>query len=91
MKADGVGTLQGDVARTIARAIALTLSPREQALLAHDRPVEPAAYEAYLKGRYFLEKPTRADHARAIVYFEQSVREDPGYAPAWAGLADAYT
>ncbi len=84
-------TLQGDVARTIARAIELTLSPREQALLAHDRPVEPSAYEAYLKGRYFLEKPTRADHARAIVYFEQSVREDPDYAPAWAGLADAYT
>jgi class 3 adenylate cyclase/TolB-like protein len=86
-----VGTLQGDVARTIARAIELTLSPREQALLAHDRPVEPSAYEAYLKGRYFLEKPTRADHARAIEYFEQSVREDPDYAPAWAGLADAYT
>jgi Tfp pilus assembly protein PilF len=53
--------------------------------------VNPAAYEAYLKGRFFLQKITRESHAKAVQYFEDAVALDPDYAPAWAGLADGYT
>src|SRR5262249_7975921 len=54
------------------------------------------AYEAYLKGRYFMSQQTsRLGPAgalrRAIEYFKQAITFDPQYAPAYAGLADSYT
>jgi tetratricopeptide (TPR) repeat protein len=48
------------------------------------------AYQAYLKGRYFLSKWTRSDFERAITYFEQAIKSDLNYAPAYSGLADAH-
>src|SRR5260370_7295119 len=48
------------------------------------------AYGLYLKGRYAWNKRTQEGVAEAISYFEQAVAEDPGYAPAYAGLADSY-
>jgi tetratricopeptide (TPR) repeat protein len=50
----------------------------------------PEAYELYLKGRSYWAKRTRADLETAISYFNQAVAKDPGYALAYAGLADAY-
>ncbi len=49
------------------------------------------AFTLYLHGRYHWNRRTEADLRRAIGYFEQAARLDPPYAPAWAGLADAYT
>jgi len=80
--------LQREVARAVAREIRLKLAPDEPG---ETRPVDPLAYEAYLKGRFFIQKETRADHARAVSYFEEAVRLDPNHAPSWAGLADGYT
>jgi TolB-like protein/Flp pilus assembly protein TadD/predicted Ser/Thr protein kinase len=54
------------------------------------RPVAPAAFEAYLRGRYFWNKRTESDLNRSIEYFTQALALDPAYALAHAGLADAF-
>ena len=85
-----VFALQSGVARHVASSLAVELLPPEQARLASARPVNPEAHEAYLKGRYFWNKRTEADLGKAISYFQQAIAEDPGYALAYAGLADSY-
>jgi TolB-like protein/DNA-binding winged helix-turn-helix (wHTH) protein/Flp pilus assembly protein TadD len=82
--------LQGEVARDIAAQVRVTLSPHEQTALRLARAVVPAAYQAYLKGRYFWNKRTALGLKTAIEYFDEAVSADPGYAEAYAGLADSY-
>lgn len=82
--------LQDEVSRTIARKTQVTLTPQEQTQLAAARPVNPEAYEAYLRGRYYLSKRSAQDIQKAIAHFQQAVDKDPTYAPAYAGLADSY-
>jgi DNA-binding winged helix-turn-helix (wHTH) protein/Tfp pilus assembly protein PilF len=50
-----------------------------------------AAYEAYLKGRYFWNKRTIPDIDRSVSFFQDAIRQDPKYALAYAGLADSYS
>ena len=83
--------LQGDVAKAVSREIEHELTPRESARFARNRPINPAAYDATLKGRQFFRSLSPADHKLSLKYFELAIREDPTYAPAYAGLADAYT
>ena len=84
--------LQRQVAEAIAREIRLELATEaDVGARVAAKPVDPAAYEAYLKGRFFLQKQARASHARAVGYFEEAVQIDPEYAPAWAGLSVGYT
>jgi TolB-like protein/DNA-binding winged helix-turn-helix (wHTH) protein/Tfp pilus assembly protein PilF len=82
--------LQDNVARTIAEQIQVTLNPQEQAALDKAKTVNPVAYEAYLKGRYFWNKRTREGLVKATDYFQQAVDIDPENATAYSGLADAY-
>jgi len=82
--------LQSDVAGAIASEIKLKLSPEESARLAIPRAVDPDAYELYLKGRYFWNKRSETNFVKAVDYFQQAIARDPNYAPAYAGLADAY-
>jgi TolB-like protein/DNA-binding winged helix-turn-helix (wHTH) protein/Flp pilus assembly protein TadD len=82
--------LQSKVTRAIAEQIHAIVTPQEQATLAKSRTVNPEAYEAYLKGRYFWNKRTRDGLKTAIEYFSRSIAIDPGYAEAYSGLADAY-
>jgi adenylate cyclase len=84
-------TLQDEVASTIARRIDVELTPNEQARLAQPRPVNPEALEAYLKGRYFLNELNGERINKAIAQFEQAIKLDPNFAPAYTGLADAYS
>jgi len=84
-------SLQSDVARAVTDEIRATLTPEEQARLSAARPVDSEAHEAYLKGRYSLNKSTEATIRRAIEYFNQAIAKDPGAARAYAGLADAYS
>ena len=81
--------MQGEVASAIVHEIDITLTPQEQARLASGRPVNPAAHQSYLKGRY-LNKGTSSQQRKAREYFEEAIRIDPNYAPAYAGLADYY-
>ena len=83
-------TLQNTVARAIAEQIRINLSAQEQATLKQRQVVNPQAYEAYLKGRYFWNKRTGHDLEKAVGYFSLAIERDPSYAPAYSGLADAY-
>jgi TolB-like protein/DNA-binding winged helix-turn-helix (wHTH) protein/Tfp pilus assembly protein PilF len=80
--------LQDEVARTIANEIKTTLTPQEQMSLATVRPVNPGAYEAYLKGRYFWNKRTAEGIKKASDYFQQAINQQPDYGIAYSGLAD---
>ncbi|MGA6985504.1 MAG: winged helix-turn-helix domain-containing protein [Terriglobales bacterium] len=81
-------TLQDDVARAIAHEINVTLTPDEQLSLAAVHPVNPGAYEAYLKGRYYWNKRTAEGMKKASDYFHQSINQQPDYGLAYSGLAD---
>ncbi len=82
--------LQSDVAGAIAQQIRLKLTPEQHARLGRAAAVNPEAYENYLKGRFFWNKRSVEGHQKAIEFFERAIALDPNYAPADAGLADAY-
>ncbi len=82
--------LQKKVARAIADQIQISVSPREQAALKSVTIVDAAAYESYLKGRYFWSKRTKEGLQAALAHFQQAIDEDPSYARAYSGLADTY-
>jgi serine/threonine-protein kinase len=83
-------TLQRTITSEIAREIAITLTPDEQARLAEERPVDPDALFAYLQGREHWNTRSDSGLQRAIEYFEQAIDIDSTYAQAYAGLSDAY-
>src|SRR5579862_3993817 len=83
-------TVQNSVARAIADQIRINLTPREQAALRSVDVVNPAAYESYLKGRFFWNKRTADGLRTALAYFDQAIEEDPNYARSYSGLADTY-
>ena len=83
--------LQDEVARSVGREIQAKLSPEKDKHLSSARPVDAEAYQAYLKGRYHLNKRTAEDIERAIQDFQQSIAKDPRYAAAYAGLAHSIT
>jgi len=85
-----VVAVQDEVARRIAQEIKTTLTPEEKAQLTSQRQVNPEAYEAYLRGRYFWNKRTEEAVRKAIPYFEQSMSKDPNYPLAYDGLADCW-
>jgi TolB-like protein/DNA-binding winged helix-turn-helix (wHTH) protein/Flp pilus assembly protein TadD len=82
--------LQGALAREIAHAIRIALTPDEQARLANLRPVNGDAYEALLRGRYYWNKRTEATTKKAMEYFREAIEKDPTYALAFVGLSDSY-
>lgn len=84
--------LQSEVAQAIAQQVRAQLTPQQQAQLRSAPAVNPEAYEAYLRGRYYLSNQfTMAKPLNlAKSYFEESVRKDPGFALAYSGLADSY-
>ena len=82
--------LQGEVARAITREIKVAVTPAEETRLAGAHPVNPEAYQAYLKGRYNMEKWSVDARKTATRYFQQAIEIDPDCALAYAGLAEAY-
>ena len=80
--------LQSEAARDIAAEIESMLDPAQKRRLASAHPVDPDAYEAYLKGLYFSNKRTVADFDHAGRYFEDAIARDPNYAPAYSGYAE---
>jgi TolB-like protein/DNA-binding winged helix-turn-helix (wHTH) protein/Flp pilus assembly protein TadD len=83
-------TLQRQVARAIAEEIHIELTSHDRDVLKSVKTVNPDAYEAYLKGRYFWNKRTADGMKKAIDYFNQAIEKDPNYAQAYAGLTDSY-
>jgi TolB-like protein/DNA-binding winged helix-turn-helix (wHTH) protein/Tfp pilus assembly protein PilF len=84
--------LQGEVAYAIAQQVRAQFAPQQQAQLHLANSVNPAAYDAYLRGRlYFTAEYTKPESLRkAQRYFEESIQKDPNFALAYAGLADTY-
>jgi serine/threonine protein kinase/tetratricopeptide (TPR) repeat protein len=82
--------LQNEVAHAITQQVEGRLSQKNEARRESYRPVNPGAYEAYLKGRYFWNKRDRASLEKSLGYFNEAIAKDPNYALAYAGLADVY-
>jgi TolB-like protein len=86
----GIFAIQVDVAEQIAAALRVTLTPEAEQRIQQIPTESLAAYDLYLRGRYFWNRRSKDDFDRAIEHFEGAIAEDPGYAQAYAGLADTY-
>ncbi len=84
-------TLESELAQSIAEKVEVTVTGEEHQRLAAARLVAPEVYESYLKGRFFLRERTRAKVEESIPYFEDALNRDATFAPAYLGLAEAYT
>jgi serine/threonine-protein kinase len=85
-----VPAVHADIARAVVHAVGAPARPDGVPRRAGARPVDPAAYDAYLRGRYYWSKRTEADLERALTYFRRALDHDPTFAPAYAGIGDAY-
>ncbi len=83
-------TVQSEVAQAVAQEIKIKLTPQEQAHFSAARPVDPEAYEAFLKGRYYWYRRSPDALNKSLEYLERAVAKDPTYALAHAGLADTW-
>jgi tetratricopeptide (TPR) repeat protein len=82
--------LQDELASAIAHEIHAELTPAEQSRLARAPSVNPEAYDAYLKGRYFFNRPSDENLQKAIARFEETKALEPAFAPAHSGLNPSY-
>ena len=78
--------VQTDVAARIARSLAMELTPSSH----QDVVCEPSAYQAYLKGRYYWNKPFDEGVREAIAYYERALERSPSFGAAHAALARAH-
>ncbi len=85
-EAQDILALQGEIARAIVNEINMNVTSGEQARMRGTRPVNPEAYEAYLRGRHFW-----ASDFGGLEYFEKATQLDPTFAPAYGGMALYYT
>jgi tetratricopeptide (TPR) repeat protein len=87
-------SLQNELVSAIAREVRATITPEQSARLASGRQVDPAAREAYLKGRSLFASFTSSANTKylddSIVQFEQAIQIDPTYAPSYVGLSWSY-
>lgn len=81
--------LQDELASAIAAEINVQLTPSEQSRLARAFSVNPEAHDAYLKGRYFFNRPSDENLKKAIALFEEAIKLNSNFAPAYSGLSDA--
>ena len=82
--------LQSEVTLAIAREIEVAITLEEERRITRTEPVDPRAYEAYLKGLFFMEKQTEESFKTAAEYFNQAIEIEPDYAAAYAWLGGAY-
>ncbi len=87
-----VFAVQSELAQSIAEKVRVTITGAEHARLTAARPVATEVYENYLKGRFaFSQSSSRANVEESIAYFENAIKMDPTFAPAYVGLAAATT
>ncbi len=79
--------VQDEIARKIAEALRITLSPQEQQALAARPTEDMQAYDLYLRGRNYARRMSRQDLEFALQMFENAVSADPDFAVAHAGIA----
>lgn len=86
-----VASVQREIATAISGNLRVRLTSEDKTRLARSSATSPEAYQLYLKGRYLGNQGTAASLKKSIEYFEQAIDKDPGYALAYAGLADSYS
>jgi len=79
------------ISEKVVQALAVNLAGQEKLRLERHSTENIDAYRNYLEGRYAEFRFTRDGMSKAIEYFDHAIGDDPGYALAYAGLADAYT
>jgi len=84
-------TVQSEIAQSIAGELELKLKLEEMERLEKRQPVNTDAFNSYLLGRFYLNRRNIDGITRSINYFNSSVSYDSTFAPAYTGLADAYT
>jgi pentatricopeptide repeat protein len=84
-------SLESELAVSIGKKVEATVTGEEHQRLTAARPVAPEVYESYLKGMFALGQGSRAGIEQSIPYFEDALKRDPTFAPAYVGLADAYS
>ena len=82
--------LQQDVARAVAEQITSSLTAQDAERLSHPKAVDPAAYQAFMLGRFYWFKRTPDALRKGIGYFHEAIAREPNYALAYIGLADTY-
>jgi TolB-like protein/Tfp pilus assembly protein PilF len=87
---DDLTQLERDVALKVADEIQVQLMPGSPADIRAPHDVNSNAYFYYLQGRYFFSMRSGENLFDAVSSFDQAIRQDPGFAPAYAGLADTY-
>jgi len=89
-KLTDIFAVESDIAKTIAETLQAKLTGSEKTAISK-KPTENAeAHELYLKGRFFWNKRTAVDLRKSIEYFNQAIEKDPGYAQAYAALAQSW-
>lgn len=81
---------QTEIARDVSRKLGARLSGADEQKLTKKLTENPAAYQAFLKGRYYLEKSAPPDKQKSLEYFQQAIALDPNFAAAYAYLAAFY-
>jgi len=89
-KLTDIFAVESEIAKTIAETLQAKLTGSEKSSMAKTPTANPEAYELYLKGRFFWNKRTGEDLRKSIEYLKQAIAKDPGYALAYAALADSY-
>lgn len=82
--------LQDSVSERVAEALSLRISEEEKKLLTKHYTENLEAYQSYLMGLYFWSKRTKDGLLKAVESFQQAIKQDQSYAPAYAGLGDSY-
>jgi len=82
--------VEDSISEQVTTALTLKITDKDRERLRKRYTENSEAYQAYLKGRFFLSKRTAEDIVRSTQYFKEAIRTDPGYALAYAGLADYY-
>jgi len=86
----GLLALQNELGRAIAQQVQVKLAPPYGGRSTNKYAPNPEAYELYLKGLFYLNQRTFAEIDKSAEYFHRSIVKDPGFALAYAGLADSY-
>jgi serine/threonine protein kinase/tetratricopeptide (TPR) repeat protein len=79
-----------EIAREVSRSLRARLGGADGASPDRRNTQDPEAYDLYLKGRYFWNKRSEEGIEKSIAFFQQAIERDPGFALAFAGLADSY-
>jgi TolB-like protein/tetratricopeptide (TPR) repeat protein/predicted Ser/Thr protein kinase len=85
-----VFAVQDEISLAVVGKLKVELLAGEKEKLTKRRTRDEAAYNMYIKGRYFWNRRYQGDMIKAVVFYEKAIRRDPGYALPYVGIADVF-